>query len=79
MPTEHFDVLIIGAGLTGIGAARHLQMHCPDRSEVILESRSAIGGTWDLFCCPGVGSGSDMCTLGYSFKPWGECKEGGKG
>jgi monooxygenase len=70
MPTEHFDVLIIGAGLSGIGAARHLQMRCVDRSYAILEGRSSIGGTWDLFRYPGVRSDSDMYTLGYSFKPW---------
>jgi monooxygenase len=74
MPTDHFDVLIIGAGLSGIGAARHLQMRCPDRSYAILEGRSSIGGTWDLFRYPGVRSDSDMYTLGYSFKPWEERK-----
>jgi monooxygenase len=74
MPTQHFDVLIIGAGLSGIGAARHLQMRCPDRSYAMLESRSAIGGTWDLFRYPGVRSDSDMYTLGYAFKPWEERK-----
>ena len=74
MSTEHFDVLIIGAGLSGIGAARHLQMRCPDRTFAILESRSSIGGTWDLFRYPGIRSDSDMYTLGYSFKPWEERK-----
>jgi monooxygenase len=68
MPTPHFDVLIIGAGLSGIGAARHLQMCCPDRTYAILEGRSGIGGTWDLFRY------SDMYTLGYAFKPWEERK-----
>ena len=64
------DVLIVGAGLSGIGAARHLQMHSPQSSWCILESRDAIGGTWDLFRYPGIRSDSDMYTLGYSFKPW---------
>lgn len=64
------DVLIVGAGLSGIGAAKHLQMHCPQTSWCILESRDAIGGTWDLFRYPGIRSDSDMYTLGYSFKPW---------
>ncbi len=68
--TEHFDVVIVGAGLSGIGAARHLQEHCPGKRFVILEGRSAIGGTWDLFRYPGIRSDSDMYTLGYSFKPW---------
>src|SRR5688572_20266401 len=70
LPTEHFDVLIIGAGLSGIGAACHLKTHCPARSFAILEGREAIGGTWDLFRYPGVRSDSDMFTLGYSFHPW---------
>lgn len=64
------DVLIVGAGLSGIGAARHLQMHCPQIHWCILESREAIGGTWDLFKYPGIRSDSDMYTLGYAFKPW---------
>lgn len=64
------DVLIVGAGLSGIGAARHLQMHCPQTSWCILEAREAIGGTWDLFKYPGIRSDSDMYTLGYAFKPW---------
>lgn len=68
--TEHFDVVIVGAGLSGIGAARHLQAHCPSKRFVILEGRSAIGGTWDLFRYPGIRSDSDMYTLGYAFKPW---------
>jgi len=64
------DVLIVGAGLSGIGAAKHLQMHSPQSSWCILESRDAIGGTWDLFRYPGIRSDSEMYTLGYSFKPW---------
>ncbi len=64
------DVLIVGAGLSGIGAARHLQMHCPNEKWQIFESREAIGGTWDLFRYPGIRSDSDMYTLGYTFKPW---------
>ena len=64
------DVVIVGAGLSGIGAAKHLQMHSPQSSWCILESRDAIGGTWDLFRYPGIRSDSDMYTLGYSFKPW---------
>jgi monooxygenase len=71
---EHFDVLIVGAGLSGIGAGYHLQEKCPDKSYVILEGRDCIGGTWDLFRYPGVRSDSDMFTLGYSFKPWTEPK-----
>jgi cation diffusion facilitator CzcD-associated flavoprotein CzcO len=67
---EHFDVLIIGAGLSGIDAAHHLQKFCPDKSYVILEQRERIGGTWDLFRYPGIRSDSDMLTMGYSFRPW---------
>ncbi|MGH8455440.1 MAG: flavin-containing monooxygenase [Stenotrophobium sp.] len=74
MPIEHFDVLIVGAGLSGIGAAHHLQTHCPGRSYAILESRASSGGTWDLFRYPGIRSDSDMYTLGYSFRPWKEAK-----
>jgi cation diffusion facilitator CzcD-associated flavoprotein CzcO len=70
MPGEHVDVLIVGAGLSGIGAACHLRRRCPDKSFVILESRETIGGTWDLFRYPGVRSDSDMFTLGYQFRPW---------
>ena len=70
MPSEHFDVLIVGAGLSGIGAAYHLQKECPNKSYAIIERRQAIGGTWDLFRYPGVRSDSDMFTLGYNFKPW---------
>jgi monooxygenase len=74
MADEHFDVLIVGAGLSGVGAGYHLQTQAPDRSYVILEGREAIGGTWDLFRYPGIRSDSDMYTLGYSFKPWREAK-----
>ncbi|MDI1301859.1 MAG: NAD(P)/FAD-dependent oxidoreductase [bacterium] len=70
MSTKHFDVLIAGAGLSGIGAAYHLQTNCPGKTYAILEGRDAIGGTWDLFRYPGIRSDSDMYTLGYSFKPW---------
>jgi cation diffusion facilitator CzcD-associated flavoprotein CzcO len=74
MSIEHFDVLIVGAGLSGIGAGVHLQKHCPNKSYAILESRQSIGGTWDLFRYPGIRSDSDMYTLGYSFRPWKEAK-----
>jgi cation diffusion facilitator CzcD-associated flavoprotein CzcO len=72
--SEHVDVLIIGAGLSGIGAAVHLQRDCPDRTYAILEGRATSGGTWDLFRYPGIRSDSDMYTLGYAFKPWREAK-----
>ncbi len=71
---EHVDMLIIGAGLSGIGAAHHLQSAFPDRSYAILEARDTIGGTWDLFRYPGVRSDSDMHTLGYRFRPWTQAK-----
>lgn len=74
MTVEHFDVVIVGAGLSGIGAGYHLKTACPDRSFAILEGRDAIGGTWDLFRYPGIRSDSDMYTLGYAFKPWTEAK-----
>lgn len=67
---EWLDVLIVGAGLSGVGAAVHLQRHCPTKTFALLESRPAMGGTWDLFRYPGVRSDSDMYTLGYAFKPW---------
>lgn len=70
MTAEYFDIVIIGAGLSGIGAATHLSKKCPDKTFVLLESRDAIGGTWDLFRYPGIRSDSDMYTLGYNFKPW---------
>src|SRR4051812_34925594 len=69
-----FDVLIVGAGLSGIGAAFHLQDKCPSLTYAVLEGRSEIGGTWDLFRYPGVRSDSDMHTLGYSFRPWKEAR-----
>jgi monooxygenase len=67
---EHLDVVIVGAGLSGIGAAVHLQKAVPHKTYAILEAREASGGTWDLFRYPGVRSDSDMYTLGYSFRPW---------
>jgi len=71
---EHVDVLIVGAGLSGIGAAWHLQKNCPGKSYAIVEARTASGGTWDLFRYPGVRSDSDMYTLGYRFRPWKDAK-----
>ena len=74
MAHEHVDVLIVGAGLSGIGAACHLTEKCPGKTLAILESREAMGGTWDLFRYPGIRSDSDMFTLGYSFRPWAEAE-----
>jgi monooxygenase len=74
MTPEHHDVLIVGAGLSGIGAACHLRRRRPGTSFAILEARDAIGGTWDLFRYPGIRSDSDMHTLGYAFKPWENAK-----
>ncbi|HET8823106.1 MAG TPA: NAD(P)/FAD-dependent oxidoreductase [Thermoleophilaceae bacterium] len=74
MEPEHVDVLIVGAGLSGVGTACHLQAHCPGKSYAILEARDAIGGTWDLFRYPGIRSDSDMFTLGYNFRPWPDGK-----
>ncbi len=71
---EHLDVLIVGAGLSGIGAGHHIQTDCPWASYAIFEARGAIGGTWDLFRYPGIRSDSDMFTLGYSFRPWDGAK-----
>lgn len=68
--TTHVDVLVIGAGLSGIAAGYHLKEKCPGKTFAILEGRDAIGGTWDLFRYPGIRSDSDMYTLGYSFRPW---------
>ena len=74
MSSTDFDVLIVGAGLSGIGAAVHLQQNCSNETYAILEGRDAIGGTWDLFRYPGIRSDSDMYTLGYRFKPWKSAK-----
>ncbi|MCR9162639.1 MAG: flavin-containing monooxygenase [Nannocystaceae bacterium] len=71
---EHYDVLIVGAGLSGIGAAYHVQTMCPGKRYAILEGRPRLGGTWDLFRYPGIRSDSDMHTLGYSFRPWTAAK-----
>ena len=68
--TEHLDVVIVGAGISGISAAWHLQDRCPRKSYAILERRNDLGGTWDLFKYPGIRSDSDMFTLGFRFKPW---------
>ena len=70
MRNDHFDVLIVGVGISGIGAAYHIQHRCPDKTYAILEGRERIGGTWDLFKYPGIRSDSDMHTMGFSFKPW---------
>jgi monooxygenase len=74
VPTGHFDVLIVGAGLSGVAAGYHIGRSCPSKSFAILEGREAIGGTWDLFRYPGVRSDSDMYTLGYGFRPWSSDK-----
>jgi len=74
MSLEHVDVLIVGAGLSGIGAGYHLKADCPEKTYAILEARDCIGGTWDLFRYPGIRSDSDMYTLGYAFKPWENAK-----
>ena len=74
MNKKHFDIVIIGAGLSGIGAAVHLKKQCPDKRVAILEARENLGGTWDLFRYPGIRSDSDMYTLGYNFKPWTDPK-----
>lgn len=74
MSTQHFDVLVIGAGISGIGMGCHLTRECPNKSFAILERRQSIGGTWDLFKYPGIRSDSDMFTFGFNFKPWTEPK-----
>ncbi len=73
-PTEHFDVLVVGAGISGVAAGCHLKDKCPGKAFAILEARGAVGGTWDLFRYPGVRSDSDMYTLGYRFRPWPDAK-----
>jgi monooxygenase len=74
MTIESVDVLVVGAGISGIGAGYHLQTYCPGKSYLILEGRDDLGGTWDLFRYPGIRSDSDMHTLGFSFRPWKEAK-----
>ena len=71
---EHFDVIIVGAGISGVSMAVHLQKNCPNKRYALLEGRDAVGGTWDLFRYPGIRSDSDMHTLGFSFKPWTAAK-----
>lgn len=72
MATQHQDILIVGAGLSGVGAACHLKRQCPGKSVTLLERRQNVGGTWDLFRYPGIRSDSDMYTFGFNFKPWTE-------
>lgn len=74
MPRPEFDVIVVGAGLSGIGAARYLKTRFPKKRFVVLERKPRIGGTWDLFRYPGIRSDSDMYTMGYAFKPWTEAK-----
>ena len=74
MTAQHFDVLIIGAGLSGIGQACQVQAALPNKTIAILERRERLGGTWDLFRYPGVRSDSDMYTFGYNFRPWQDVK-----
>jgi cation diffusion facilitator CzcD-associated flavoprotein CzcO len=71
---EHLDVIIVGAGISGVSAAVHLGRKCPEQSYCVLERRESVGGTWDLFKYPGIRSDSDMHTLGFNFKPWKESK-----
>ena len=70
MNHNHFNVIVVGAGISGISAGYHLQKRCPNQTFAILESRNTIGGTWDLFRYPGIRSDSDMQTMGFKFKPW---------
>src|ERR1700691_1277807 len=70
MQPTHLDVLVVGAGISGISAGYHLQSRCRGKTYAILEARPRLGGTWDLFRYPGIRSDSDMFTLGYSFRPW---------
>ncbi|MFW5825429.1 MAG: NAD(P)-binding protein, partial [Marinobacter sp.] len=74
MTAQHYDTILIGAGLSGIGTACHIATAYPDRSLAILERRERMGGTWDLFRYPGIRSDSDMFTLGFRFKPWTSAK-----
>ncbi|MFI5427668.1 flavin-containing monooxygenase [Aeromicrobium sp. UC242_57] len=74
MSAQHVDVMIVGAGLSGIGAAYRLQEQCPTKTYEILEAREAVGGTWDLFRYPGIRSDSDMYTLSFPFRPWTNTK-----
>ncbi len=74
MSCERFDVVVVGAGLSGIGAGYRLQTSCPDQTWTILEARAALGGTWDLFRYPGIRSDSDMFTLGFQFRPWNQAR-----
>ena len=68
--TEHFDVLIVGAGISGVGGAYHLTKQCPGTSFVVLETQESFGGTWITHRYPGIRSDSDLYTFGYRFKPW---------
>src|SRR5215470_2340705 len=74
MADEYLDVVIVGAGLSGIGVARYLRTRLPHKTFAILETKPRVGGTWDLFRYPGVRSDSDMHTMGYAFKPWNHPK-----
>ena len=74
MKEHHYDLVIIGAGLSGIGVACHFSTNFPEKKYLLLEGRKNLGGTWDLFKYPGIRSDSDMYTLGYSFRPWKERK-----